>query len=110
MRIRRLPGRLSSLLGLDGYKEEAPFVKKVQELYCRPMTYHDLCPRQCWRCTERLIEIAGDMTIGGPIGMWHNIIANATAEIIEEYHERQRSSGKINTSSVIAAFLETLDE
>jgi hypothetical protein len=92
MRTKALPQTVLNKLGLttNRSKEAAPFLKKVQALYCDRLTRHRLCPLQCWRCAARLEQMADQM--GGAensIGFWHRICQDTAASIIEEYYEHQ---------------------
>ena len=89
MRLKRLPPDVAEVLGVRGHKEEAPYLKKVQELHCDRLTYHRMCPEQCHRCTSRLLRMADSMEETS-IALWHYVVAEATARTIEDETERRR--------------------
>ena len=91
MRLKRLPPDVAEELGARGHKEEAPYLKKVQELHCDRLTYHKMCPEQCHRCTARLAQMASSMEETS-IALWHYVVAEETAGTIERETERRKHS------------------
>ena len=89
MRLKRLPPDVAETLGVRGHKQEAPYLKKVQELHCDRLTYHKMCPEQCHRCTARLAQMASSMEETS-IALWHYVVAEETARTIEDETERRR--------------------
>jgi len=89
LRLKRLPPEVAGKLGVRGHKEEAPYLKKVQELHCDRLTYHKMCPAQCHRCTARLVRMATDVAEPN-IGLWHYVVATVTADTIEAETERRK--------------------
>ena len=61
LHLKRLPQTVADRLGAPTIRQAAPYLNKVRQFYCRPMTYHRLCPQRCWRCTRRLLGMAADM-------------------------------------------------
>jgi hypothetical protein len=92
MRIKTLPATVKEKLGISSKKQEAAYLKKVQELYCDRMTYHDLCPMQCWRCTRNLDNMADQMPPDAPIAFWHTTVQSTMTSIVEEVHEVQEEA------------------
>ena len=89
MRLRQLPPEVAGALGVQGHKAEAPYLKKVQELHCDRLTYHNMCPMQCHRCANRLVGMAASMEETS-IALWHYVVANETAGTIERETERRK--------------------
>ena len=112
MRLKRLPPEVAEALGVQGHKEEAPYLKKVQELHCDRLTYHTMCPTQCHRCTSRLLQMADSMEETS-IALWHYVVANETAGTIERETERRKhsSAGMANSMFInVEAIRGTLEE
>jgi hypothetical protein len=91
LRLKRLPFEVTEALGVQGHKEAAPYLKKVQELHCDRLTYHTMCPMQCHRCAGRLLQMA-DSLEETSIALWHYVVANETAGTIERETERRKHS------------------
>ena len=89
MRLKRLPPEVAGALGVQGHKEAAPYLKKVQELHCDRLTYHTMCPMQCHRCASRLLGMAVSLEETS-IALWHYVVANETAGTIERETERRK--------------------
>ena len=90
MRLKRLPPDVAEALGVRGHKQEAPYLKKVQELHCDRLTYHGMCPEQCQRCAQRLLVMAHRMQGDTDVGVWHNIVADVTTDTIEIETDRRK--------------------
>jgi len=108
--ITRLPQTVLHRLNLTGFKQAAPYLKKLQQFYCPPMTYHNLCPLECWRCIGRIESMADQMSAPFTVGAWHNIVADTTARIVEEALERRKSVSQVTSTEDLAArFLQNLE-
>ena len=77
------------------------------------MTYHNLCPLECWRCIGRIESMADQMTTPFTVGAWHNIVADTTAQIVEEALEGRKSAPRderaTSTEDLAARFLQNLE-
>ncbi len=113
MHITRLPQTVLDRLNITGFKQAAPYLKKLQQFYCPPMTYHNLCPLECWRCFGRIENMADHMPTPPTVGAWHNIVADTTAQIIEEALERRKNAPRdeqvTGTGDLAARFLQHLE-
>jgi hypothetical protein len=116
MRTKGLPQEALNILGLKCNKstEAAPYIKKIQELYCDRLSRHNLCPVKCWRCAPRIVQMAR-ATAGAeePIPYWHRVCQGVAAQVVEEYYEHQpqpvaKSNPPMSSGEMAARFMQRL--
>jgi hypothetical protein len=93
MRIKHLPPNVLKALGVTG-KKQAAYLKKVKEYHCDRLSYHDACPRQCWRCYAHLAQL-GQVTrerSGSDVGFWQRALQVFVAERLEAVHELDKET------------------
>jgi hypothetical protein len=72
-------------------QEEVPaFLKQIQEEYCPPLTYQDVCPIQCHRCNARLMAMA-EQYEGAGVGQWRVTVINFVADLMEKVAEQRKA-------------------
>jgi hypothetical protein len=103
LRIRALPPTVTKKLGLTSHKQAAPYLKKVQTLYCDRLSNNRLCPTQCWRCYNRLDDMAARLDLTD-VAHWHVVVRDTVIELLEELHEPKpvKGSGEIRSVASLA--------